>query len=140
MIKYGIGYFELIEYEDEDFNENNTNKAIEDIEISPPIEEYDEYADMPELVYIDDLKEETESIKNCGYTYFSTDELNDNNKIYTDNGNLVKNNISIIVSEMLSTQSYINQSDNKKYNSDNDECDSDNEMINEIRNLYNSKN
>lgn len=137
MIKYGIGYFELIEYED--FNENNTNRAIEDTEISPPIEEYDEYVDMPELVYTDDSKEETESIKNCGYSYFSTSELNDNNKkIYSDNGNLVKDNISTIISDMLKTKNYINQSDNKKYNSDNDE--SDDEIINEIKNLYNSKN
>jgi len=132
MIKYGIGYFELIEYED--FNENNTNKPIEDTEPSPPIDEYD---DMPELVYIDDSKEETE---NYGYSYFSTNESNNNNKIYSDNGNLVKDNISIIVSEMLNIQSYINQSDNKKYNSDNDESESDNEIINEIRNLYKLKN
>jgi len=132
MIKYGIGYFELIEYED--FNENNTNKPIEDTEPYTPIDEYD---DMTELVYIDDSKEETE---NYGYSYFSTNESNNNNKIYSDNGNLVKDNISIIVSEMLNIQSYINQSDNKKYNSDNDESESDNEIINEIRNLYKLKN
>jgi len=134
-IKYAIGYFELIEYED--FNENNTNKPIEDTELSPPIEEHDEYADMPELVYVDDLQDKTVNDKESGYSYFSKNESDNDIKIYSDNGNLVKDNISTIILDMLNIQNYINQSDNKKYNSENE---SDEEIIGEIRNLYKSKN